>query len=237
MAVSGSTDFSVNRNELILDALTLIGVRDMDESITNSDLQLASRTLNMMLKAWQTKGLQLWQRRSTSITMVASTTSYSMGPSGADVTVGRPLKIVEVRLRETSTSDDTILTKLTQNEYLEMSNKSTTGQPHSYYYDPQLTNGQIYLYPTPDTTTASDYTVQLTYHKPTDDMDAATDDFEFPQEWLEAIKYGLAVRLAPMYGVPLDVRKLLLLEFQPMLEEIESWDQEDGSIYLQYENR
>lgn len=234
MAVSGSTNFSLNRDELILDALTLIGVRQMDESIQNSDLQLASRTLNMMLKAWQADGLQLWLKRDVSGTLVASQANYSMGPSGADITVGRPLGMVEVLLQDTD-SNDTPLNMLTSNEYKELSNKTTTGTPNSYYYDPQLTSGVLYIWPAPDATAATEYTLEITYQKPVDDMDAATDDFEFPQEWLEVVKYGLAIRLAPMYGLPIEDRRQLYFEYKPMKDSLTSWDQEDGSVYLQHD--
>jgi len=236
MTVSGSTNFSVNRDQLIRDALELVGAQAPDESMTDSELQSASRSLNMMLKAWQTDGLQLWLRRSTSVTLVAAQNTYTFGPTGQDVTVGRPLKILKVMRKDTS-DNEVELFALTQDQYKEQTPKTTTAVAVNYYYDPQLTNGYLYIWPTPGTTEASEYTLDVLYHKPTDDMDAATDDFEFPQEWFEVIKYGLAIRLAPVYGLPLDDRKQLYYEFKPMKDKLDSFDQESGSVYFQPDQR
>ena len=232
MAVSGSTDFSVNRDQLINDALELIGAKAPDESMTNSELQSASRTLNMMLKTWQTDGLQLWLRRSVSVPLVTSQSTYTMGPSGANVTVGRPLRILKVMRKDTSNNEVEVF-KLAQAEYKEQTPKTSTGIPVSYYYDPQLTNGNLYIWPTPSSSEASEYTLDVLYHKPTDDMDAATDDFEFPQEWFETIKYGLAIRLAPIYGLPIEERRQMYFEFKPMKDKLMEWDTESSSIYFQ----
>jgi len=231
MAVSNSTDFSVNRDQLINDSLELIGAKAPDESMTNSELQSASRALNMMLKTWQTDGLQLWLRRSVSVPLVASQTSYSMGPTGADVTVGRPLRVLKV-MRKDSSDNEVEVFPLTQDEYQEQTPKTTTGVPISYYYDPQLTKGNLHIWPAPSSSEVSEYTLEVLYHKPTDDMDAATDDFEFPQEWFETIKFGLAIRLAPIYGLPIEERRQLYFEFKPMKDKLTEWDQESGSVYF-----
>jgi len=233
MAVSGSTDFSVNRDQLIRDSLSMVGAQAPDEAMTDSELQEASRTLNMMLKAWQTDGLQLWLRRSVSVVLIADTASYTLGPGGATVT-GRPLKILKVMRKDSSSpAGEVEVFKLTQDEYQDQTPKLTTGVPVSYYYDPQLTNGNLYIWPAPSSVEVGEYTLEVLYQKPTDDMDDATDDFEFPQEWFEVIKYGLAIRLAVIYGLPNEDRKQLYYEFKPMKDKLDEWDQESGSIYFQ----
>jgi len=63
-------------------------------------------------------------------------------------------------------------------------------------------------------------------------MDAATDDFEFPSEWFETIKFGLAIRLAPIYGLPIEDQRQLYFMFKPMKDKLTEWDQESGSIYF-----
>jgi len=45
--------------------------------------------------------------------------------------------------------------------------------------------------------------IRLVYQRPYEDFDASTDEPDFPQEWFDAIKFGLADRLAPEYGVPI----------------------------------
>jgi len=55
--------------------------------------------------------------------------------------------------------------------------------------------------------------LKMTVKTPVDDLDQITDNAQFPKEWLEAIIYNLAIRLAPEYGViPLpDVKEMALV--------------------------
>ena len=63
-------------------------------------------------------------------------------------------------------------------------------------------------------------------------MTAATDTFDFPQEWYEAVKYGLAHRLAPVYGLPYMERVMLKKDYEAILELALSWDSEQESVYF-----
>ena len=51
MALSGSYDFKLNRDQLILEAMSIIGEYSEGESLSSEDTFTCSRTLNMMLKA------------------------------------------------------------------------------------------------------------------------------------------------------------------------------------------
>jgi len=235
MALTASTDYSIAKNDLISAALRMIGVGSIDEAPTADEISQAATTLNMMLKAWQTDGLQLWQIRQKSMTPVESQYQYSLGitsPSG-DVVGSRPMRIIDIYRRTTATVTDVPLIKNTREEYWLLSDKDIEGTPVSYYYDLQLTDGVLNIWPAPDAAFAAANTLEILYQKPYDDMDvASTDDFEFPSEWYEAIKYGLAVRLAPEYGIPRLERTLLHQEAAAVKEKAMSWDQEDGSIFL-----
>lgn len=60
MAISNSIDFTVTRDEIITEALELIGVLGEGESPTSDQLTSTSRTLNMLVKTWQADGLNLF---------------------------------------------------------------------------------------------------------------------------------------------------------------------------------
>jgi len=232
MATSGDTTFSVDRDTLIKASLRLIGVGIIDEDPTPTEISNASEALNMMLKAWQADGLQLWQIRSYDLTPVAGIYQYNLGAANVGE---RPLRIIEAYRRETSTVIDVPLTRLSREEYYKLSDKNTQGTPSNYYFDPQLTNSVLNVWPAPDSDFASNSTIHLLYHKPIDDMDASTNDFEIPQEWYEAVKYGLAVRLAPEYGLGLQTRRFLKFEADEIKEKVLDWDTEDASIFFQPE--
>ena len=240
MALTASTDYSIDRDPLIKSSLRLIGVGSIDEDPTQAEIDQATISLNIMLKASQADGLQLWQIRTKSLTPVESQYQYSLGisaPSG-DVFGSRPMRIIDIYRRITATVIDVVLIKMSREEYWNLSDKNIEGTPVNYYHDLQLTNTVLNIWPAPDATFAADSTLEILYQKPFDDVDVgSTDSFEFPSEWYEAIKYGLAARLAPEYGIPRLERILLHQEATAIKDAVMDWDQEDSSIYLFPETR
>jgi len=231
MSRSGSYDFNVTRDELIKAAFRLIGVGHRGESVPADEMNDAAQALNIMLKAWQADGLQLWKRSEASITLSAGTSTYTLGPTGS-IVMQRPLRILEA-VRRDSSNIDVPLNKLSKNEYWGLSDKSSTGTPVSYHYDPQLDNGKLYLWQTPNASAASEYTVEIVYHLPVEDMDSSTNNFDYPVEWLEAIKFGLAIRLAPEYGIDTPYQYRLQGQFDEIYDKALSWDTENTSVYFQ----
>lgn len=235
MATSGTTTYSVNRNELIKESMQLI--RAIDEGVEPNSTQLtdASRTLNIMLKAWQAHGLNLWTMEEGTLTLVQGTGQYSLADGGLSGITEKALKITQVLLRD-SDDNDVPLTAITRDEYYRLPSKTTEGRPTQYYYDVQPSSTVLNIWPTPDSTNAA-YTLIVVYQSPIEDMTGATNDFDCPAEWYEAIKYGLGQRLAPVYGLPYNERLMLNREAKDILDLAMSWDTEQGSVYFTVENR
>ena len=87
MASSGSVDFSVNRDEIIKDAMFEIGALGDSETPTDADIQLYSRYLNRLVKQWQGQadfapGLKMWSRKRATLYLQDSDNTYSLGPTG-----------------------------------------------------------------------------------------------------------------------------------------------------------
>lgn len=234
MATSGSTNFSVNRDELIRSAFEKIGMALEGEALEAEDINVASRHLNMQIKAMQAHGLQIWKRKSQSITLVANQASYTLGPSG-NVSMVRPLRILSCD-RKNSSNTTTSLNKLSLSDYEDLPNKEQTGLPVNYFYDPTLTNGTLKVWLVPGTAEAAEYTLEVVYSAPIEDMDSSTDDFDFPQEWYEAIMLGLAYRLSSLYGLELNERQILRQDAREALDLALSFDIEYTSIYFQPDN-
>lgn len=228
MALSGSTNYSVNRNQMINAALRIINV--YTEAYTPSSFEVASaaETLNLMLKAWQADGLQLTTRKTKSFNLVSGTGSYTLGTAGT-VVMDRPLRILSCSLKQTSTGAETPISPMSRDQYHTLSIKTQSGLPSQFMYDPQLTSGVIYFWPVMNTT---GYTAELLYLKPYDDLDSSTDDFEFPAEWMEAIKYGLAARLSDEYGLSLQERGYLYSKAEAAKNAVDGFDVENASMFL-----
>jgi len=147
--------------------------------------------------------------------------------TAADDLTGRPLRVESVRRRD-SGNIDTPLGEMAREEYFDLPNKTNTGVPVEFYYDPGRDTGTLYIWPAPTTITQ---TLKFTYLRALEDIDAITNNMDFPQEWLETLKYQLAVRLAPEYGVA--VRPDIAGMAGVLLDTMMGWDTEPTSVMFQ----
>lgn len=107
-----------------------------------------------------------------------------------------PERILNVRLY-TENNDEVVMRQLSRQEYMSLSDKDTEGSPYTWYFDKQLVNPVLFVYTEPDNLRES---LRFDYVKTLDDIDATTNNLKFPDEWLEAITYNLALRLALSFG-------------------------------------
>lgn len=228
MATSGDTTYRLVANDIIAEAFDICGIGSEGESI-NADMNArAMRSLNLLAKAWSASG-HLWKQTGRSVTLVAGQDDYALSP--------KPLRVVEVRRRVTSSGIDTPLNELARQDYLEQPNKASQATPVSFYYDPRSTAGALYIWPTASTAVAAAMTLQLTELQPIEDFDSTANDADFPNEWMQALSYGLAEQLALKYGVAPDVRSEISARASLYKAQLEAWDSEPASLFLQPEGR
>lgn len=310
MALSGSTNYSIDRDSLITHAYRILGAIRSGGAPTANELTDGAISLNIMLKAWQADGLQLWAIKKAILIPELGKQSYSLGPTGdhcsldmnktevkvagiatdtsidvdstSDMIVSdnigivlddatihwttvssitdsdtvviasglpsaaaidnhiyfytskidRPHELLELYRRVYDTVVDISVTLMSREEYYTLSDKDNQGIPVNYYYDPQLTHSTLYNWATANTDFAKNNVFVLLIKKSFDDLDSSTDDFEFPQEWYEAIAYGLAVRLAPMIGYPLPDRRMLINEADRIKYDVSTFDTEHTSVFF-----
>jgi hypothetical protein len=229
MATSGSTDFNVTRDQVIAGALRLCGALGQGETPTATQVSEAAEALNMLVKAWQADGMPLWVIKNYTLTLVSGTNTYTISP--------KLLKVIQAFNHNTQTNIDIPMRIVTRQEYNVLGNKTSTGNPIQVFSSPELTNTVIKVFPTPDSTSASQNQIVLVYQKQFDDLDSASDNLEFPNEWFEAVKYGLATRMAGEYGVSLDDRRQLLNEANMIKQEALSFGTEEGSFFFQADRK
>lgn len=83
MATSGSTNFSQTRNEIITDALQLLGVLGAGDTAAANDVTFCSSMLNKMVKAWQGQGIHLWKETEGTVFLIDGQSEYTLSSSGA----------------------------------------------------------------------------------------------------------------------------------------------------------
>lgn len=235
MATSNSTDFILTRDQIINGALRIVGALAQGESPTADMVTEAAEALNIMVKAWAADGMPLWAIKETTVPLTA-TAQYQIGLTKT-INTAKPLKIIQAFVRDTTSDVDVPMTIVTKDEYNRLGNKTSTGTPIQLYYEPLLDYGIMYVYPLPDTSAISDKEIHIFYQRPFQDFDASTDNPDFPQEWYDALKFGLADRIAVEYGVPIVDRNDIKSRAMQLKNDALSFGTEEGSLYFQRDYR
>jgi len=231
MAVSGSFDFTMNRDALITRALRKIGAVPAGVAPTADEITDASLELNLILKAWQADGMQLWTVTQASVTPVQGQEVYTMG-TGGDINVARPEDILEVYRRLTADTLDVPLRRKARADFFRLPNKAQEGTPTHYYFDPQLALDNLYIWNTADATFAADYTLEVLYQRPFDDMDATADTLSFPQSWELAVTLALTHNLSMEYGKPASEQQRWEKQAEKEKNRQLDWDTEHAGIFF-----
>jgi len=229
MSTSGTTTWSLQRDDVINSALRKLGVLPEGATANSAQITAGAIALNAMVKGFQTDGMPVWAIKEYTFSTVAGTASYDMG-IGKTINTPMPLKVLQgYRIEQTGAVNVPLLV-YNHYDYDLLPVNAASGEPVNLFYQPFSTYGTLKLWPTPSD---SDTTITIVYQRPFEDMSSATDDFDFPPYWTEALIYGLAWRLSPEYGIPLQDRSLLMKEAEFFHDRALSFGTEEGSLFLQ----
>lgn len=168
------------------------------------------------------------------------TVSFSGAGTGATgtailvgVTTNKPVRAFTGYVRN-STGNDTTLLTISKSDYDMLGDKTSEGVPNQIYYDNQLANAMLYVYGVPS---SDDYTIYLDVERMFYDMNSSTDSFDFPQEWFQAIKWGLAAELSAEYGVEADKIGYIEQKAAVYIQECFDFSVEEASVTFSVDNR
>ena len=188
MATSESIDYNLTASQIMKFALRKINILAAGQDLAQDHSDRAMEQLNLMLKSWMThRGI--WRTKESYLALVADTPSYALTP--------RPYRVIDCRYRQSGGSDIP-MTQLSKQDYYQLPNKTTSGVPTQWYFDPQRDDSTLYVWPVPTTATAT--TLRVTHQRRFDDVDDASENLDITQEHLETVGYNLAARLADDYG-------------------------------------
>jgi len=280
VALSGSYDFGLTAENIITEALELLGIYVTGGTVIDTHKASCLRTLEMLIKAWAADGVGLWTLKEAALFLAYGEYEYSLGPSGDhctsswvktevavaassgastvtvdsdtgisdsdyigieledgtlqwtiingapaanvvtltdsltdDVSVDshvycysdklqKPLRITEARIRVEGDDDnddctETVLSIKHRNQYMTISDKEATGTADLIYYQPELTDGKLRVYPACDN--VQNY-IKFTAKIPIQDFDDAANSPDLPTEWLLALSWNLAILISPKFG-------------------------------------
>jgi hypothetical protein len=120
------------------------------------------------------------------------------------------------------------LGQLNRDSYVNQSNKVFPGRPSNYYFQRDLPEPVVYLWPAPFVA-AEQAQLILWRHRQIMDTENLRQEVEIPDRWQEAIINGLAARMASETPA-VDVNLIPVLEQKAAISQQRAWDGDnDGS--------
>ena len=223
-----TTTYTIDRDTIISAALRKLQSLALGVTPDSTTISNAAQSFNLVLKYWSTKGIKLWTIDEYAITLTASKRTYTIGPSGSDITNDKPIKLIMAWMNNTSVTPNQRqpVEIVSRKEYNLLGTPDQTGMISTIMYDANTTYGTIYTYLTPDSTTATNYQLVIQYQRYIDDISASTDIPNVPSEWELALIWGLADEMAIDYGVKKEVRDDIAMKAKELREDLEGWDTE-----------
>ena len=217
MAVSGTYNFNLDIDQIIQEATEMIGGEDTLGHTPES----ARRSINLMLRDWQNRGILLWTTSTTAVTVTASVAAYSLSSS--------TINVLEATTRRDNT--DIKITRITPEEYLLIPAKTQTGRASQYSIRRGRDNPVMSIWPIPEN--SSDI-LRMEIVSEVQDVDkSAIQNADTPKRFLPALTCGLSYYLS-MKRPNVEATKIAMLKanYEEILGRAMEEDRERASIYL-----
>jgi hypothetical protein len=182
-----------NALEIITGAARLLQALRKGEALSAGEGQEGLSALNEMIGSWGNNALLVPSRVTESFS-VSAATSWTIG-SGGTLNTTRPTKIISAYF--TSGGLDFPMQYVSEEEYALITLKTLTSPfPQFYTYTNAYPLGTIKVYPS----LGSSATLNLLSEKPLTEFATLFTSVSLPMGWIRALRYNLAIELAPEYG-------------------------------------
>ena len=217
MATSGTYNFSMDIDEVIQEAMEMIG----GEQTLGHEPKSARRSINLLLQDWQNRGILLWTANTTVVSVSTSVTAYALTSSTIDV--------LEVVVNRDDT--DIQIERITMEEYLKIPRKGQTGRPTQYAIRRDRDNPILYLWPVPENTTDLLKIEQVRY---TQDVNkSAVQTADISRRFLPCLAAGLAYQMSMKRpGVDGGRIQMLKMEYEERLARAMDEDRERSNLKI-----
>lgn len=186
--------------DLVRSSFRLIGVLREGQGPNNDDITDSLVVLNAMLSSWSIDRLNVFEIRRDQYALVPSQQTYQIGPGAPDFDAPRPVRIDRASVIYTPNgqfSPELPLGSLSVREWEDLRIKNIASTiPTNIYNDNAYPNANLSLWPVP---TIALPLVLYTWQVLASNFSAGGLDsaLSFPPGYEDAIRYNLAVRLAP----------------------------------------
>jgi hypothetical protein len=143
--------------------------------------------------------------------------------------INRPLRVKNVRYKDSSGYERPV-DIWDRSTYFNITNKTTESDgPVAVYYDPQLTDGKLYIWPCCN---GVDGEILLDAQMPMEILNARTDEPLFANEWQNTIALNLAALIGMEYPREVDKQHLMWIKREALeaYSKLRNFDNEDTSV-------
>jgi len=216
MATSGTYSFSMDIDEVIQEAMEMIG----GEVTLGEEPRSARRSINLLLQDWQNRGIQLWTVGTTAVSVTTSVTAYDLGAENIDV-------IEAVVNRD---NIDLQLERISMEEYLKIPRKGQTGRPTQYAVRRERDYPVVYLWPVPENNTDQIKFETVRYLQ---DVSRSSQTADVSRRFYPCLTAGTAYFMS-MKRSNVDMGRISLLkqEYEERLVRAQEEDKERASLHI-----
>lgn len=220
MATSGTYTFSMDIDEVIEEALEMIG----GEATLGNEPKSARRSINLLLQDWQNRGIQLWTIGTTAVTVTTSVTSYSLGDENIDVLEAM------INRADGDNATDLQLNRISMEEYLKIPRKSQTGRPSQYAVRRERDNVVVHLWPLPDN---SNDKLKLELVRYFQDVSKSSQTADISRRFYPCLTAGTAYFMSMKRpGVDAGRIQMIKQEYEERLSRAQEEDKERASLLI-----
>lgn len=197
--------------QLITGALRLINVVQANENPTADDMDISLQALQGLMDSWSTEKLAMFVLKQYYFPLTANQKDYTLG-AGGDWDIARPMGIEKMSvslyatlvwnvdhwdMTNSPTTFDLPTESLTDAQYAAIPVKNQTAPyPLKFYDNGNYPLRTVSVWPVPSTNPA----VTLWLWQPLATLATLDDVVNFPKGYERALRFALAVELAPEFG-------------------------------------
>lgn len=232
MTTSGITIQQLSRDDIINAALRKLVVIGEGQTANATQLTTATQALNALVAEFRTLGMSMWARKTYQLTLVTSQQDYTFGVGQAENTA-YPLKIYTANLLQPPSFDTKIIVNQLSFTDFSLLPDGSIGTPVNFTYQPKINQGIVSVWPIPDASVLPGTLIEFTYQAPFEYFITGTDTPDFPEEWANALIYGLAYLLGDEFGVADQKLNRIAKQADQHLSLALSGGTEEASMYIQ----
>lgn len=196
---AGAAVYTRTANQIINAAARKARVKPGGQDLKPYQSEEALVDLNLLLQNKALRGIRSYTEESSALTLTAKI-EFLLVSAGGDLNIDTPLDIIEARLKDDN-NNETPLDRMSHLEYQEISDKTATGYPASFYYQFQDDGGHLYFdVVTNATAVTAGYTVPFTYKRPLDAVANLAATIDCPSNLYLPLILELGVLVAVDFG-------------------------------------